>query len=225
MNSFLDKKIVDSWNNNAALWVAAIRDNEIESRLLVTNDAIVNTILQRKPRSVLDIGCGEGWLVRELEFKGIKSTGIDITPVLIEYARNVGKGKFQLLSYEEISPKTVKHKFDAIVCNFSLLGNESVNCVFQQATSLLNNSGVFIIQTIHPVFGCGEEKYEDGWRKGSWTGFNEKFIDPAPWYFRTVETWKSLFSENGLALIEIIEPLNPNLKTPASIIFTAIKLS
>jgi len=225
MNNFSDKKIVDSWRKNATPWATAIRNNEIESRSLVTNDSVINAIVKKAPKSVLDIGCGEGWLVRELEARGIRSTGIDVTNELIEHARNSGDGSFQVLSYEEISPNTIQDKFDAIVCNFSLLGNESVNLVFHQIASLLNDSGVFIIQTIHPISACGEEMYEDGWRKGSWAGFSDEFTDPAPWYFRTVDSWKDLFLNNNLSLIEIIEPLNRKTKEYVSIIFTAVKYS
>ena len=41
-----DAKIIDSWHKNAAPWTAAVRDNQIESRRLVTNQAIVDAIRQ-----------------------------------------------------------------------------------------------------------------------------------------------------------------------------------
>ena len=224
MDDLSDEKIVDSWRKNINPWIFAIRNNEIESRTLVTNNSIVEAIAHTNPKSVLDIGCGEGWLVRKLCNMGIKSTGVDIVPELIEYAKKEGGGEFRVLSYEQISPKAFKENFDVIVCNFSLLGKESVDKLVQQIPSLLNTSGIFIIQTIHPISGCGNGKYEDGWRKGSWEGFSEKFTDPAPWYFRTIESWQSLLSENKFSQIETIEPLNPVTNSPASIIFVSTKL-
>ena len=86
---------------------------------------------------------------------------------------------------------------------------------------MLNKNGFFIIQTIHPIEGCGDHKYEDGWRKGSWSGFSDDFSNPPPWYFRTLETWKELFLQNGLNLIEMIEPINPKTEKFASIILLA----
>ena len=63
------------WNINAKPWIKAIDNNEIESRMLVTIIAIINTILEHKAQHLLDIGCGEGWLARELAVHGIRGIG------------------------------------------------------------------------------------------------------------------------------------------------------
>ena len=222
MKKFSDQQIIASWQTNARPWVTAVREGSIESRRLVTNQAIIDAILDCAPQTVLDIGCGEGWLVRELAKAGIGSLGIDIIPELINSAEQGGGGRFRQLSYEQLSADILKEKFDVAVCNFSLLGHESVNHLFQQVPALLHKSGAFLVQTIHPVAGCGEANYEDGWREGSWTGFSDEFRDPAPWYFRTLETWKSLFLDKGFRLKQIVEPINPKTNTPASIIFSAV---
>ena len=121
MALFSDRNIIDSWLQNAKPWVSAVRNNEIESRSLITNSAIIKAILDRKPRNVLDIGCGEGWLSRELASSGIAMHGIDVVPELIDEATHRGGGTFQVLSYEEMSQDVFGDKFDIAVCNFSLL--------------------------------------------------------------------------------------------------------
>ncbi|MFT7331158.1 MAG: 2-polyprenyl-3-methyl-5-hydroxy-6-metoxy-1,4-benzoquinol methylase [Roseivirga sp.] len=219
MKLYSDKNIINSWLQNAKPWISAIRNNEIESRSLITNKAIKDTILEKKPIKVLDIGCGEGWLARELNSVGVDVCGIDIVPQLIDEANKQGHGKFLVLPYEDLSQETIKEKYDVAVCNFSLLGNESVAKIFQSISGLLNENGYFIVQTIHPISGCGDEEYIDGWRKGTWKGFSDSFTNPPPWYFRTLETWKDLFLNNGFSISEITEPLNPKTKSFASIIF------
>jgi len=219
MPLYSDRNIIDSWLQNAEPWVSAVRNNEIESRALITNSAIIKAILDRKPRNVLDIGCGEGWLTRELANSGVVMHGIDVVPELIDEATNRGGGTFQVLSYEDMSKDDFGDKFDLAVCNFSLLGNESVAVIFRGVSELLNDAGYFIVQTIHPVSVCGEAEYVDGWRKGSWEGFSDEFTNPPPWYFRTLESWKTLFQQNGFDLTEVQEPLNPKTKTFASVIF------
>jgi len=214
-----DKKIVESWKKNAQPWVSAVRNGEIESRVLVTNEAIVNAVIGCKPRSVLDLGCGEGWLVRALDKAAIEVLGVDVVPELIASAEKEGGGRFRALSYEELTAYVLKESFDVVVCNFSLFGKAAVEQVFKHVPSLLNMAGYFIIQTIHPRVGWGESAYVDGWREGSWCGFNDAFSDPAPWYFRTLETWQSLFEQNGFKLALTLEPENPLSKEPASIIF------
>ncbi len=214
-----EKNIINSWLQNAKPWVYAVQNNEIESRSLITNKAIIDAILEKKPQKVLDIGCGEGWLARELSLSKIHVHGIDVVPELVDEANKQGGGTFQILSYEDLSKGVIKEKFDIVVCNFSLLGNESVTNIFQCVGDLLNEEGYFIVQTIHPISGCGEAEYKDGWRKGSWVGFSDNFTNPPPWYFRKLETWEELFQHNGFSLHQIIEPYNPKTKASASIIF------
>jgi 2-polyprenyl-3-methyl-5-hydroxy-6-metoxy-1,4-benzoquinol methylase len=219
MKKFTDQQTIDAWNKNAQAWITAVRQGEIETRLLATNQAIVDAILRRAPQTVLDVGCGEGWLIRELCGRGINALGIDIVPGLIDSAVNAGVGRFRCLAYAEVSSAMLDEQFDVVVCNFSLLGKESVEQLFQHVPALLNEGGAFIIQTIHPVTGCGDLQYADGWREGSWAGFSDNFTDPAPWYFRTLDSWKALFIENGFTLPAIVEPMNPKTNLPASIVF------
>ena len=155
LNPLSDAKIVESWGKNARPWVAAIREEQIESRTLVTNRAIVEAVLRRSPRTVLDIGCGEGWLTRELTAHGLQVTGIDGVPALIAEAERAGEGRYLVVSYEALAEGAYEGAVDAIVCNFSLLGKESVEGLLHAAPAMLNPQGVFIVQTLHPVLACG----------------------------------------------------------------------
>jgi hypothetical protein len=108
-----------------------------------------------------------------------------------------------------------------VVCNFSLLGKESVEATFAAIPLLLTAAGSFLVQTLHPVVACGTHPYRDGWREGTWTGFSSEFCDPAPWYFRTLESWVRLFQDSGLRLVELREPGHPATGHPVSVIFVA----
>lgn len=211
-----DGKIIDSWGKNTAPWVAAVRSGEIESRTLVTNRAIVEAVQRRTPATGLDIGCGEGWLVRALD--GVAMLGVDVVPGLIDAARKAGGGEFRVMSYENIAGGQLNLAVDVAVCNFSLIGKDSVEGVFRAARSFLRPGGALIVQTMHPLMACGDAPYADGWREGSWAGFNAGFTDPPPWYFRTIGSWTRLFTDNGLRLQDVHEPLHPATGKPASII-------
>ena len=215
---------MDSWRANADPWSRAVRGNQIESRVLVTNAAIVDAVLSRSPASILDIGCGEGWLVRALAEHGVRAIGVDAVPQLIEHAKEAGGGEFRLASYDDLAAGALNVKVDVAVANFSLIGKETVESLLRHLRALLNPGGAVIIQTLHPISSCGDLPYEDGWRTGSWAGFSEDFTDPAPWYFRTLESWRRLLEDSGFAVTETREPIDPRSGKAASVIFAAEKL-
>lgn len=217
-----ENKIISCWHTNARPWIEAINSNTIQSRVEITNKNIVDTVLAINPKSVLDIGCGEGWLVRELTRHGIDTLGVDIVPSLIDQANRHQLGRYTEISYDKLSSQHLCEHFDLAVANFSLLGDQSVEHVFQVVPELLHPHGHFVIQTLHPQTTNGDHRYADGWRDGSWEGFSDAFTDPAPWYFRTTENWQALFTKNGFRIILQKEPLN-NDQQPASLLIVGQK--
>lgn len=216
-----ERLILESWHANASPWITAIQEGQILSRREVTNQAILDTLLRLSPRCVLDIGCGEGWLTDALEGHGIPTVGTDAIPALLAFARQHRKGRFIQLDYDQLDQLTQGKRFDLAVCNFSLIGKESTETVFRAVHSLLQPGGYFVVQTLHPVEACGDQPYADGWRPGSWEGFSQAFRQPAPWYFRTMESWRALFQEHGLPLTHTSEPCHPATGKAVSVIFTS----
>ena len=211
-----DASVVDAWSRNSDPWITAVRSREIASRALVTDAAIVEAVRARKPRSGVDLGCGEGWLVRALA--GIDMVGVDAIPGLVDAAREAGGGDFRVMSYEEIGQGALQLSADVAICNFSLIGNEVVSGLFRAAPTYLRPGGALVVQTVHPLAACGDAPYADGWREGSWAGFNSGFADAPPWYFRTLSGWLALFTDNGLRLVEVREPVHPDTGKPVSLI-------
>jgi 2-polyprenyl-3-methyl-5-hydroxy-6-metoxy-1,4-benzoquinol methylase len=230
-----EQEIIKSWYSNAVPWARAIRAASIASRKLVTDRAIIDAVSSISCARILDIGCGEGWLARALSKLGMSVTGVDAVPELIAQAaasldaasadavlRGIAPGSaaFHVQAYASIANRQWRGgPFDAAVCNFSLLGRESVDSLIAALPGYLDDPGYLIIQTLHPVAACGERPYQDGWREGSWAGFSSDFNDPAPWYFRTLETWTALLQRCGFDILECREPKAAGAVTPASIIW------
>ncbi|MHA6203754.1 class I SAM-dependent methyltransferase [Dyella soli] len=214
-------RILDAWQANAAAWRHAVRDQRIESRRLATDRAIVQAVLVRAPRKVIDLGCGEGWLARALAAHGIEVLGVDAVAELVDAAQAGGGGQFRLMSYADIAAGRLAARADVVVANFSLLGQSSVDGLLAAVPDLLEPGGVLLVQTLHPLLAAPDEPYRDGWRDGSWAGCGEGFGEPAPWYFRTLGGWLEAFRQAGLTLLRIDEPLHPHTGRPASVIFMA----
>ena len=218
---FKEEKILECWHQNAAAWSTAISEHQIDSRTLVTNQAIIDAVLKCSPKTAIDIGCGEGWLVRHLLREGVDTLGVDAVEALISSAKRSGDSVYKVIDYSDIEAAKFPSLVDVVVCNFSLIGKDSVEQVVSKAPSLLNKGGAFIVQTLNPIEACGDEAHKDGWRQGSWQGFDDAFVNPAPWYFRTEESWREMFKRSGFSQLEVIEPIHPHTVRPASTIFVA----
>lgn len=217
-----ENQILHSWNENASAWTESVRSNSIESRKVATNKAIVETLVKHQPENVLDVGCGEGWLVRELSDRGMDATGTDGAAPLIEKAKALGNGTFHVLTYDELCARNSisSIEYDAIVCNFALVG-ENVSELLKTLRNQLSNRGKLFIQTVHPFAVCGDEPYQDAWRTESFANFGPGYTEAMPWYFRTVGSWLALLQSAGLIIDEVLEPIHPETGKPLSLLLTS----
>ena len=214
-----EQEVAQSWEANADAWTRVVRTGRIESRRLATDAALTEAILRSGARSLLDVGCGEGWLARALARHGLDVTGFDAVPALVDGARSLGGGAFKVLSYEEAArdPELLGGPFDAAACNFSLLG-EVVVPLLRARKRRLSDTGTLFVQTVHPLSAACDGSYEDGWRTETFTTFGDAAWQPMPWYFRTVGSWIGALSEAGFRVEACIEPLHPDAGRPLSLL-------
>lgn len=211
----LDGDILASWHINASPWVRAVRDGEIASREQLTNQAIIDTLCALKPKSLLDIGCGEGWLCRAMQARGCDCLGIDAVPDLVSAAMAEAGGRFLQMRYEDLPHWQPPQRADCAVCNFSLIGRQATEAVFAAIHRLVAANGYLVVQTLHPQASTTQRS---GWQAGSWAGFADDFSQPAPWYFRTLNDWRALFQRHDIQLIQERSPSLPGAGHPASLI-------
>jgi len=76
----------DAWEEQASNWVAWARAPGHDSYWRFHRDRFL-ALLPPPPASVLDVGCGEGRVPRDLRARGYEVIGIDASPTLIEHAR------------------------------------------------------------------------------------------------------------------------------------------
>ncbi|MVW87156.1 class I SAM-dependent methyltransferase [Pseudomonas sp. PB101] len=215
-----ESTLLDSWHHNARAWIDAIRTGSIESRLKVTDQAILLAVLGRQPERVLDLGCGEGWLLRALADRGIEAVGVDGDATLVEAARAAGAAPVHLASYEHLADTQVDigRDYNLICANFALL-HQDIIPLLAAMNSLLAPGGALLIQTPHP-WAAAAGDYQDGWREETFSAFEGQW-QPMPWYFRTLSSWLNALDMAGFTLAALQEPQHPQSPVPQSLLLVA----
>jgi len=212
--------LLDSWQHNAQAWIDAVRSGSIESRRQVTDQAILLAILGRQPERVLDLGCGEGWLLRALGDRGVEAVGVDGDRALVDAARAAGSAEVHLASYAQLAAgqACVGKDYDLICANFALLQQDIIP-LLTAMNALLVPGGALVIQTLHP-WTVADGDYQDGWREESFAGFAGDW-QVMPWYFRTLASWLNALDMAGLRLVGLQEPQHPQSALPQSLLMVA----
>ncbi|NUT77948.1 class I SAM-dependent methyltransferase [Pseudomonas sp. C1C7] len=215
-----ETSLLQSWQNNAQAWIEAVRSGAIESRQQVTDRAILLAIQSRQPERVLDLGCGEGWLLRALAERGIEAVGVDGDATLVASARATCSSRVHLANYETLVDAQVDigTDYDVICANFALL-HQDIIPLLAAMNALLAPGGALVIQTLHPWTAAAGD-YQDGWREETFAGFKGQW-QPMPWYMRTLSSWIRALDMAGLRLAELQEPQHPQSPVPQSLLLVA----
>ena len=222
-----EQRLLSSWDANAAAWTTAVREQRIPSRRAGTDVAIVQACLRTSAATVLDVGCGEGWLARALAHAGRDVVGIDVSAGLVEQAANMalandtsgGSAHFLAVGYQELIADEVQLRgpWELIVCNFALLGDPLTPLLRAFARRLAPNGRV-LIQTVHPWLAMGDGSYANTWREENFQGFGVAFPSTMPWYFRTLGSWIEQLTAAGLSVRTVNEPAHPETGRPLSLL-------
>lgn len=211
------ERLARSWDANAGAWTAAVTRGT-ESRRAGTDAAVVHATIRALadsvPGTVLDVGCGEGWLIRTLRGEGVRMAGVDGSA---ELARRAGA---RHLTYAQIveHPSRLGGRFSVAVFSFALLDDDPAS-ILRAVASRLVPDGRIVIQTVHPHRQA--PPYASGWREEAFAGFGDAAFEPMPWYFHTLGEWLEQVHAAGLALERIDEPVHPDSGEVLSLVLTA----
>ncbi|MCU0627739.1 MAG: class I SAM-dependent methyltransferase [Gemmatimonadaceae bacterium] len=190
-----DARIRATWDANATAWTDAVRGGRIESRRVATDAAIVAACERQPHGPLLDVGCGEGWLLAALADRGRR----DRYDALVDDASRCA-GPWR-----------------TIVCNFALLDADLVP-VLRALRARLAPDGALLVQTVHPWAALGDARYASAWREERWQAFGDAFAEPMPWYYRTLGDWVRALGDAGFGIARLEEPVHPDTGRPLSLL-------
>ena len=215
-----DRQILTSWRKSGSQWIQIVDTGQIVSRAEATNAAILSAITALSPSSLLDVGCGEGWLCRAAAQNGMRCTGIDAVAELIDRAIEKGGADYLVASYEALVNRDLllNDTYDLVVFNFSLFAKQLTGDILAAMIGHLNTAGHLLIQTVHPDHIDYSSKGRSHWVTEHWNGFSEECV-PFDWYFRIQSDWDEVFEKSGLKLVSSESTCLGGSRDPFSIVY------
>jgi 2-polyprenyl-3-methyl-5-hydroxy-6-metoxy-1,4-benzoquinol methylase len=143
------------WDANASFWVQIIREHRDKYRNELTDPAILQAIGQPDGLTVLDAGCGEGYLSRILAGKGATVTGVDFSAKQIEAAQTHNLADTLTVSFDVASVDEMpyaENMFDLVVCNHVLNDLYDPSKAIKEFARVLRSGGRLVILMLHPCF-------------------------------------------------------------------------
>jgi SAM-dependent methyltransferase len=142
------------WNNNAEtiekIWAQNIHFQNVV-RLPYLKKMKRFFLKDKSKATILEIGCGTGWVGRLVADESINFIGTDFSEGQLAIAKQKAKGKENFLKYELADASTFEKDVDGVLIHALLhhLSSEELNLFFREFSKLKRGTKIFIYE---PVF-------------------------------------------------------------------------
>lgn len=161
-------------------------------------------------KTVLDAACGPGKYAEILIEKGATLTGFDISPRMVELAKERNKNRGEFFAHDLSQPMGMleNESFDTVVCALALHYLEDWNTTMQEFCRVLKPNGALVISMEHPFFEHlyfkSKKYFEVEAVKATWSGFGKRIKMHS--YRRPLMECIQPITNNGFYIDQIIEP-------------------
>jgi len=172
------RKTFDEWAQNGRAELMEKEHGKNVSKFL-------EKVCFNKPFSFLDVGCGNGWVVRKISInpKCLKAVGIDKSKKMIIQAKKDKKNSKEVYVHTNIESWKYSGKFDFIFSMESLYYADSIDVALKKIFKLLKPAGQFF---------CGTDFYTDNKATAKWSKMMNMQM-----HLHSKREWKKLFVDAG----------------------------
>lgn len=120
-----------------------------------------------KIKTILDVGCGSGVHVKELNDHGYNCLGIDLNDAMINYAtKQFSQLKFEIKGMKDVN---YQNQYDALISlctvfSYNLTNEESLEVLIKYYNAL-KPGGLIIIDVFNPITFIEKNKFKGGSQK------------------------------------------------------------
>ena len=172
------RKTFDEWAQNGRAELMELEHGKNVSKFL-------QTISFDKPFTLLDVGCGNGWVVKKIATKKNckKAIGIDKSKKMIIQATQKKDSSKEEYIHTDIESMNYKGKFDFVFSMESLYYADSIEVALKKIFKLLKPGGIFF---------CGTDFYSDNKATAKWAR-----IMKIQMHLHSKKEWKEFFKKTG----------------------------
>jgi SAM-dependent methyltransferase len=143
-----------SWEKHATAFVAWARKPGHDSYWRFHRDLFLELVPAPGSRT-LDLGCGEGRLSRDLKALGHEVVGVDVSPTMLEAAREADPQIETHLADAAALPFS-DAAFDCVIAHLSLQDVDDLAGACRETARVLEPGGRFCVAMVHPLNSAGE---------------------------------------------------------------------
>jgi len=151
-----EKQISMAWDNIADKWSDRYTEHGDMNRKYVTDPVIFRLLGSVEGLSILDAGCGNGYLCRLLAKKGAKMVGIDTSKRFIQLAKQREKEAPLGITYHVGTicylSMFQSETFDTVVSNLALMDVHDLSKAIRELHRVLKKNGKLVFSIMHPCF-------------------------------------------------------------------------
>lgn len=150
-------EVVAAWNRLAVFWDERSSANGSEIHRLLIAPSIHRLLNVQSGDHVLDVGCGNGVVARELVRLGASVVACDASETFVDLARGyspAGEIDYRVVDATDETALLAlgAESFDAIVACMVLMDLPDIDALFRAARQLLRPEGRFVFAVLHPCF-------------------------------------------------------------------------
>jgi SAM-dependent methyltransferase len=144
----------DAWETEARNWIAWARTPGHDSYWQFHRDAFLPG-LPPPPARVVDVGCGEGRLARDLKALGYGVVGVDGSPTLIAAAREADPAGHYEVADAAAVPMP-EGSADVVTAFMSLQDVDDLDGALREVSRILAPGGHLRAAIVHPISSAGD---------------------------------------------------------------------